>query len=375
MHTHSFRCCTLDHNGQHQCRLSKADRDQINHPELHPGVRWELRQYKDGLQWHKVILNPEIDLDKLFPTVGMKDRFQILPERSPGDYYSEAVIKQRTQVTVETTVEHVSKNDKQTLINLPWYLRLREQIKQNVTMSKEQREERDRDEQVTRQNTNFEARAIRAWEYLWHRRGLLDWGRHVHFICLEEHPILNFIESKYDVKCKRHSEVPLNVKTYLYHEYFSDKQIVSGIAHTPSDYKIFAHRFYRDFVGYCVSRHERESKLRVNTLMNTKVVLRQNSDDVWCVERNKNLIPIKLGGVPKQDVVVEPFYRFLPDSTCHLTMTDASNSRIRITIDEDYRILGIHYVDNGNAVGMVQVQRGHALLDMIKVCVSLSEVL
>lgn len=375
MHTHSFRCCTLDSQGRHQCRLSKADRDQINHPELYPGVRWELRQYKDGLQWHKVVLNPEIDLDKLSPTVDMKDRFQFLPDTLRRDAYDEAIVKQRTQVTIETILEQINKRDKQTLVNLPWYLRLREKIRHNATMSKEQREERDRDEQVTRRETDFEARAIRAWEYLWHRRGLLDWDKHVHFIYPEEHPILSFIESKYGVKCKRSSGVPLNVKTALYHEYFSDKQIVSGISHIPADYKVFAYRFYRDFVAYCSNRYERESKLRVNASMNTNVVLRQNSDDVWCVERNKNLIPIKLGGVPKQDVVVEPFYRFQHDSTCHLTMTDASNSRIRITIDEDYRILGIHYVDNGNAVGMVQVQRGHALLDMIKVCVSLSEVL
>lgn len=373
MHTHSFRCCTLDRQGKHQCMLSKADRDQINHPEDYPGVRWELRRYKDGLKWHRVELNPEIDLDKLFPTVDMKDRIPIIPDPGTCGAYDKAILKQRTRVTIDTIIEQINKKDKQTTVNMPWWTRLQ----QNLIDAKEKRDQREREELETKRQKDLEAKAIAAWDYLWEHCSTIYWHSYLTFTTVkEEHPILTFIQDRFNCSpMPRKRDVPLHVKTSIYEFYFIGKQIPPRHQHQTGDYLIFVHEFYKDFMQYCAKRYDREVLLSPHSVKPNSVWLSKDSDNVWCVTHKQILRPITLGGIPKQDVIVEPFYRFLPDDTCIITMTDADLRRIRITIDEDYNILGIDHVDNGKALDNVQIPHGHALLDMIKVCVPLSDVL
>ena len=54
----SYRCCqTVFTHGRflHQCRMSQAERDEINYPDSPPGIEWRRVPRRDGKMWERKV--------------------------------------------------------------------------------------------------------------------------------------------------------------------------------------------------------------------------------------------------------------------------------------------------------------------------------
>lgn len=421
----NYRCCTpFFYTGQfiHMCKMAAAERDEINHPEEHPGVSWRLAPYKNGKRWERVIkpkygcLHEEqvnqvctctkfkptyaLDLDTLWQPVKVEelvDVIRVLPVLPVGghveDAYEKALRKQRENLQVELHRMHTVSNlipDKPVdPPKLSWCDRVSKYFADRKANRPVKPGDVPTPAQVLKDADVIQHKASIVFDFIWNNRDLYRfwWCRYPASLIAEKHPIIRLLEDRYPWVYS--GAIPYWIKYNVWHDFFNCVDLTKP--YTSFDEGNFT-RYSRKLADHL---HDIMEEVRIKELIReddakeSKTIKQQVEDKMadglqrgkfesirlingeWTIAIGDKAVPVVLGGRPSHlDLVMEPFYTFNSEGYGMITMERGATHPLQITYDSDYRITKVVRADTREVLDSFSVIEGHVLLDLLIVQVS-----
>lgn len=395
----SYRCCqTVYVHGRfmHPCKMSPAERDEINNPEDYPGIEWRREAYKDGRKWRRVIkpiygcsnaefragecscafrkhIRDEINLDQFYPTVEVK--FDSVDAAMQAEARRRAMEYHAHELKRMHVVPPFDKLEPE----IPWWQPFRRMLL-NWHTNRELVKAQEKEELIKRAEKLYNESACKAFDFIWDNRDVHTAWKHKYpkELIDEKHPIIRLLEDRYD--WVYNGEIPVSIKRLVWNDFLGQ------ITFTAGDSGLY-NRMCRKMISELgdIMERAREERTYNESLaiareheakMNPKYVSVRRIDGEWTIDIGGLVTPVRLGGRPSTvDLIVEPFYRFDAEGFCSLTIERGSINPVRVRFNESYEIVDVKRSDTNEVLDGFSVLEGHVLLDMLMVHVPVSRAL
>lgn len=341
----------------HQCKLTQAEREEVNNPEEYPGISWTLERYKNGYMWVR----------KVKPTYGCSN-----DEQKSGDCIcagghrhrptvidlDKHMVDDNTCPPITITPSPVAKHRP-----VPGFLQRFFSVKQEQFVD----------------NTEYElgkTHSRQTWEYLVKERDTFnEWGYNFPSHVIEKrHPIIRVVNHLCGTQY-----TDFNISAHDMHRVWLEvlgTPTVKFNANNAREYQQLCRPMMaiaKQIITFTEIQH---TPVEVELMSSTVYQCIKFVNDKWTIQIGDMVHEVKLGGLPRDtQLVVEPFYRFDSNGLCQIKITKGTITPVTLTIGNDFKLKEVSCTDTGEHVGSFSVCEGHVLLDLIIVQVQASSIL
>lgn len=357
----NYRCCSpgvIEGRLFHVCKMSQADREEINNPEAYPDIMWVLNPYKSGKRWARVVK----------PTYGCNTH-EHKQQRCDcvGSRLNKSVIDVDRYMVVD---------EPPTLPTRPPVVEVKDKSLRETIMSWFKRDGSE-DERLAGCKLDELDTAVAVVEFI-------VGNRHMHNEWAYNFPESQFGGTDALLAAIGHScnyrAIDFNVSK---HNAF---RIWSEVLGRPAKHVIYdlTARNYQQLCKPLMSiaktlTYPTDAKGVTDQAKRTMDAKKQITffklDGKWSVKLGNSVVDVAFGGIPVEtQVTIGDFYQFLPHTgQCTINVIKGANQPLAIKIGRDFRIVEVQD-KSGSDLESFAVDQGHVLLDMLMVYIPMSKV-